>query len=246
MAATAAKESSSDLLPPQRAGKLARAVRTCHPALLKSALRDFDRRVEASSSSTTPPGSEAAATELNEALFEAADRCEDPGHLEVLVGHGADVAARDATQRTPLHVACSPSWLSSQAAVLARRERGAEMVAWLLAHRADPCAADRAGYTPLHSAALVGDDAGARELLAYRADPNATTARGATPMEIIESTCWSHRSASQAQCEQHGHVVALITGAGGRCAPSNAAVSATGTPATPKIEGQAESSCSIS
>eukprot|EP00445_Apocalathium_hangoei_P043516 CAMPEP_0203971636 /NCGR_PEP_ID=MMETSP0359-20131031/98579_1 /ASSEMBLY_ACC=CAM_ASM_000338 /TAXON_ID=268821 /ORGANISM="Scrippsiella Hangoei, Strain SHTV-5" /LENGTH=239 /DNA_ID=CAMNT_0050909619 /DNA_START=25 /DNA_END=744 /DNA_ORIENTATION=+ len=188
---------------PEKLGKLARAARTCHPVALRNALKHV------------PKGSAEGSAELNEALFEIASRCEDPVHLETLVSHRADINARDHTQRTPLHTACAPTWVSSQAAVHSRRERGAEMVEWLLANKADPGASDKAGYTALHAAAFVGDDAGARSLLAWRADPNAQTLRGATPLELIETTCWSGRG-SQAQCEQHGNVVAVLTGAGGR------------------------------
>ena len=87
---------------------------------------------------------------------------------------GADPnAVRDEDGATPLHVAV--------------RAGQPEVVAALLARKADPQGRDHAGATPLHLAAAVGDIASINALLDAGADPNAYDGdAGRTPLRYAE------------------------------------------------------------
>lgn len=91
-----------------------------------------------------------------------------------LVGRGADVEARDAYQRTPLH-AHAGSWNGK--------------VAVLLELGADPHAVDYQGDTPLHVAAKTGRDEAVRALLAAGARPEALNKAQMTPLAAGLQQC---------------------------------------------------------
>ena len=60
--------------------------------------------------------------------------------IAALVGHGAEVMARDNWGETPLHIA-------------ARYNASPDVIAALVGHGAEVMTWDKAGWTPLHSAA---------------------------------------------------------------------------------------------
>lgn len=91
-----------------------------------------------------------------------------PEIVDLLLEHGADVLAADASDRTPLHMA------------VARGD--ARVVDTLLRRGADPARRDRQGWTPLHHAAAKGETEIARLLLAHGTDPNVLSALGGTPL----------------------------------------------------------------
>mmetsp|Transcript_25216 Transcript_25216/g.72704 ORF Transcript_25216/g.72704 Transcript_25216/m.72704 type:complete len:209 (-) Transcript_25216:44-670(-) len=172
-----------------------------------------DSRVLRKSLQKLPKDPATCAAALHEALFTVARRCEEPSMMEDLVAHGADLAARDGLQRTPLHAAVSGNVPPPGYAVPLRGGRGAEMVRWLLEARSEPAVGDERGWTPLHIAAFAGDTASARLLLEWRAHPGARSTAGETPLQAIESTCWQGRGA-QSMCAQHSGVVKVLMSAG--------------------------------
>lgn len=111
---------------------------------------------------------------------------------QALIAHGADVSARDASGRSPLHAACKLGELG--------------VVTALIAAGADPKAKDSSKATPLHRAvdflaAQAGSRAGAAEageegpalmivhaLAAAGADVNAYTAEGSTALHRAAAT----------------------------------------------------------
>ncbi len=82
--------------------------------------------------------------------------------LASLLAHGADLNARNAYGKVPLHLACD-----------------AESARLLLRHGADPDARDNRGKVPLH---LACDAESARLLLRHGADPDARDNRGEAPL----------------------------------------------------------------
>ena len=95
------------------------------------------------------------------------------GHLEVaelLLSHGADVRATDATGSTPLHGAAEEGF--------------PELVRLLLDHKADPNAANDDGVTPLHLAAANGHQEIVVALLEQGAAINVADKSGSTPLHF--------------------------------------------------------------
>ncbi|TPP66477.1 Poly (ADP-ribose) polymerase [Fasciola gigantica] len=92
--------------------------------------------------------------------------------VELLLEHGADVAARDDGGLVPLHNACSFGHL--------------EVVHIMLAAGSDPNARDCWNYTPLHEAAIKGKVEVCILLLQAKADPQARNLDGKTPVELAD------------------------------------------------------------
>jgi len=105
-------------------------------------------------------------------LFSASGQ---PELARILLTAGAKVNIRDHRGETPLHVAARISpW---------HNER--EVVSTLLTHGADPNAVDpKSGYTPLHWAAVCGNEQVCRLLLDKGADPWIKDNWGRTPITI--------------------------------------------------------------
>jgi hypothetical protein len=102
--------------------------------------------------------------------------------IEVLLAHGADVAARSTnpTANTPLH-----------AALAANQKIAAGL---LLGHGADINAADAAGWRPLHLAAATNNVDVIKALVAQGADVRATNKDGVAPRALAEQK--GHREAA--------------------------------------------------
>lgn len=102
-----------------------------------------------------------------------------PAEISHCLRAGADPNARfDHYNRTPLHLATSPSGTPHPAFQAGRRE----IVATLLAAGADPNARDDNGETPLHLAAAFGSSLMISALLEAGADPTTRDAEGRTPL----------------------------------------------------------------
>lgn len=95
------------------------------------------------------------------------------------------VAARDAAQHTPLHMA---AFFGNEAVVKA-----------LIEHGADVDAVDFKGWTPLHWAAAYGQRKGVELLLAAGADVNARTTVGRTPLHAAAANL--HRDIAEVLVE---------------------------------------------
>jgi ankyrin repeat protein len=105
---------------------------------------------------------------IDRELIEAAKENNLP-EVSRLLSVGADVNAKDSTERTPLHWAC----LFGHVQVFIE----------LLEHGADIEATTRfAGWTPLHNACFNGHLAVVIELLGHGADAEAKTGNGNTPL----------------------------------------------------------------
>ena len=101
--------------------------------------------------------------------------------IRLLIRHGADVAARDDTHSTPLHLASS--------------KRSAEAVDILIRHGADVNAQNGDQSTPLHLAAgsrLALEGTIVRLLLRRGANADAKDSEGRTPLDIalLEGNSW--------------------------------------------------------
>ncbi|WP_459957789.1 ankyrin repeat domain-containing protein [Nocardia sp. IFM 10818] len=113
----------------------------------------------------------------------------DAKAIDLLIGFGTDIDARDDTGRTPLHIA------AAHGRVAATRK--------LLSAGADPDARAENGDTPLHVAVRCKQLATARELIAGGADINAETAAGRTTLAL-------------ATAGRRGRIVMLLRAAGAR------------------------------
>ncbi len=100
----------------------------------------------------------------------------EAGIAALLIGHGADIAARNRLGATPLHYACDGG---PQLATWDPDAQSA-MVAALIVVGADPNVVDKRGVAPLHRAVC--------ELLARGADARRRNGNGSTPLDLATST----------------------------------------------------------
>ena len=107
------------------------------------------------------------------ALFEAVRAGDAQAVLDQLADGADPNAVQDEDGATPLHVAVRSGW--------------PDVVAALLANKADPHGRDHAGATALHRAAAAGDVDAINSLLDAGADPNAYEGdSGRTPLRYAE------------------------------------------------------------
>jgi ankyrin repeat protein len=129
-----------------------------------------------------------------------------------LVGHGADVSARNRLGAQPIHYATvgqpgSETWdPKAQAAI----------VAYLLRAGADPNAADKSGVTPLHRAVRTRCAAAVRVLLANGADPRRKNGSGSTPLHLAVQNTGRGGSGTAAASEQQREIIRLLMEQGAR------------------------------
>lgn len=123
-----------------------------------------------------------------------------------LVGHGADINARNRRGAQPIHYATvgqpgSETWAPrAQAAI----------VAYLLRAGADPNATDKSGVTPLHRAVRTRCAAAVRVLLANGADPRRKNGRGSTPLHLAVLNTGRGGSGTAAALEQQREIIRLL------------------------------------
>lgn len=129
-----------------------------------------------------------------------------------LVGHGADVSARNRRGAQPLHYATvgqpgSETWApKAQAAI----------VAYLLRAGADPNATDKSGVTPLHRAVRTRCAAAVRVLLANGADPRRKNGSGSTPLHLAVQNTGRGGSGTAAASEQQREIIRVLMEHGAR------------------------------
>ena len=123
-----------------------------------------------------------------------------------LIGHGADVRARDRRGAEPLHLASvgmpgSPQWNpTAQSAV----------INYLISVGADPNATDMNGVAPLHRAVRTRCAAAVVTLLANGADARLPNGKGSTPLQLaVQNTGRSGSGSSEAKKEQAMIIIAL-------------------------------------
>jgi ankyrin repeat protein len=101
--------------------------------------------------------------------------------LELLIGKGAELDARDAKSSTALHTLlganAAPGSVGDQQHLQA-------LLSLFLVGRADVNVQDERGVSPLHACAMHGLILPARALLAARADPEAVDSMGRTPRDV--------------------------------------------------------------
>lgn len=100
-------------------------------------------------------------------------------HVQLLLTHGADVAAQNLEGETPLNAACSGAERASEA------DRYLRVVQKLLAANANPSKAGKKKHAPLHNACGNCSPRIAQLLLRYGASASATNCFGYTPMDCL-------------------------------------------------------------
>ena len=132
---------------------------------------------------SSQPGRPSTEPTRQRSLHEAAEEAE-ADTVRLLLEGGADVRARNADQKTPLHLA-----VKSRVFAWMHTPNQLDVVAQLLDAGADPNARDRWGATPLHAALedLHGNGSAnldvVKLLLQRGADPDARTADGFRPAD---------------------------------------------------------------
>ena len=100
-------------------------------------------------------------------------------HVELLLGHGADVLATNREGETPLNAACSGAERPSEAG------RYLRVIQKLLAAGADPRTAGRKQHTPLHNACANCSSRIVKVLLQHGARADVVNCAGYTPMDCL-------------------------------------------------------------
>lgn len=100
-------------------------------------------------------------------------------HVELLLGHGADVLATNREGETPLNAACSGAERPSEAG------RYLRVIQKLLAAGADPWTAGRKQHTPLHNACANCSSRIVKVLLQHGARADVVNCAGYTPMDCL-------------------------------------------------------------
>jgi hypothetical protein len=120
-----------------------------------------------------PPGGKKRAPVAGPSLSEAVVAGDIAG-IGGILDAGADIDARDALDRTPLHMAAFYG-----------RPRIIELLA---AHGADVDAPDHTALTPLHAAVISGGRDAVQSLLDTRADLQARNEKGQTALHLAAAT----------------------------------------------------------
>lgn len=129
-----------------------------------------------------------------------------PRIVEDLLGHGADVSARNRRGAQPLHYAADTNRFLPRAQ--------AETIEALLKAGANPNALDKSGVSPIHRAVRTRGSAAVAVLLAGGADPRLKNASGSTSLHLaLRTTGRGGTGTPEAKAEQT-EIVRLLLAAG--------------------------------
>lgn len=131
-----------------------------------------------------------------------------PGIARALIGHKADVSARNRRGATPLHYAAdgnpqSPVWNPAMQSAI---------IGVLIASGADPNAIDKNGVAPLHRAVRNRCAAAVGALLDGGADRLRANGNGSTPMMLATRQTGRGGSGSLEARAQQGEILVLLGG----------------------------------
>jgi Ankyrin repeats (3 copies) len=130
--------------------------------------------------------------------------------VELLIGSGADVRARNRRGAEPLHYAADGSPGAEHWDPVAQRE----VIAYLIAAGADPNAFDKSGVAPLHRAVRTRCSAAVGALIENGADPRLMNKSGSTPLHLAVQNTGRSDSGSEAAKDEQGRIVAVLLGHG--------------------------------
>jgi ankyrin repeat protein len=118
---------------------------------------------------------------------------------ELLIGHGADVRARNRRGAEPLHYAADANHWNPTAQ--------AATIEYLTSVGADPRAVDHSGVAPVHRAVRTRSVTAVRALLDAGADPRQPNGSGSTPLHLAVQPTGKAGSGSD---EAHRQQVAIL------------------------------------
>lgn len=121
---------------------------------------------------------------------------------ELLIGHGADVRARNRRGAEPLHYAADANHSDPAAQ--------AATIAYLTSVGADPHAVDRSGVAALHRAVRTRSLSAVRALLDAGADPRQPNRGGSTPLHLAVQPTGRGGSGSDGAHQQQLAIVRLL------------------------------------
>jgi hypothetical protein len=126
----------------------------------------------------------------------------------LLVGHGANVRAKNRRGAEPLHYAADANRWDPTAQV--------ETIEYLISVGADPNALDRSGVSPLHRAVRTRSLAAVQALVAGGADSRRPNKAGSTPLHLAVQTTGRGGSGSPQAREQQAGIVRFLLEHGAR------------------------------
>jgi ankyrin repeat protein len=129
------------------------------------------------------------------------------GVAESLVGHGAEVRARNRRGAEPLHYAADGSLGTNDLGSNAQRD----LIRYLVDAGADPNATDKSGVAPLHRAVRTRSSSAVSALIDCGADPLLMNKSGSTPLHLaVQNTGKANSGSEAAKEEQHRIIVVLL------------------------------------
>jgi hypothetical protein len=131
-----------------------------------------------------------------------------PHIATTLIGHGADLRARNRHGQQPLHYAADTNHWDPEAQ--------AATIKYLLSAGADPDGSDKNGVRPLHRAVRTRSFPAALALLDGGAYPKAMNKTGSTPLHLAVQTTGRGGSGSEHAREQQTAILKLLLERGAR------------------------------